>query len=177
MQYNSTDKFSKCYRGHKTKLRIQDDMLKYRYHYSVCTVVPLNLRREILDLGHSKWFSGHLGIFKTHRRILELFWWPGLYEDIVNFICNCEICIVVKPQHRNPGRMGVREFPCTPMELVSMDFLVDLPVSDLTAKTAAKCVLDFFLKFCISLKLYSDRDPELEAELFQILMELFGVQE
>ena len=86
------------------------------------------------------------------------------------------------------------------MELVSIDFLVELPVttrynrhlmcindhftkliqiypvSNRTTKTAAKCVLDFFLKFCISLKLYSDRDPEFEAELFQILMELFGVQ-
>ena len=101
----------------------------------------------------------NLGIFKTHRRILEFFWLPGLYEDIVNFNCNCEICVAVKPQHRNPRRMGVREFPCAPMELVSIDFLVELPVSDLTAKTAAKCVLDFFLKFCISLKLYSGRDP------------------
>ena len=88
MQGSSTDKFLKCYCRHKNKLLIQDGMLKYRHHDSVCTVVPLKLRHEILDLAHSKWFSGHLGIFKTHRRILELFWWSGLYED-------------------NPGRMGV----------------------------------------------------------------------
>ena len=200
MQGNSTDEFPKCYRRHKNKLLIKDDMLKYRHHDSVCTVVPLKLRREILDLAHSKWFSGHLGIFKTHRRILELFWWSGLYEDIVDFITNCEICIAVKPQHRNPGRMGIREFPRAPMELVSIDFLVELPVtarnnrhimcinehctkfiqiypvSDRTAKTAAKCVFDFFLKFGISFKLYSDRDPAFEAELFQILMGLFGVK-
>ena len=200
MHGNSIDKFPKCYRRYKNKLLIQDDTLKYRHHDSVCPVVPLKLRREILDLAHSKCFLGHLGIFKTHRRILELFWWSGLYEDIVNFISNCEICIAVKPQHRNPGRMGVREFPCAPMELVSIDFLVELPVttrnnrhimcindhftkfiqiypvSDRTAKTAAKCVFDFFLKFGISLRLYSDRDPAFEAELFQILMELFGVK-
>ena len=96
--------------------------------------------------------------------------------------------------------MGVRvtEFLCAPKELVSIDFLVELPVtarnnshimcikdrftkfiqiypvSDRTAKTAAKCAFDFFLKFSISLKLYSDRDPAFEAELFQILVELFG---
>ena len=175
-------------------------MLKYRHHDSVCTVVPLKLRREILDLTHSKRFSGDLGIFKTHSRIPELFWWPGLYEGIVNFISNCEICMIVKLQLRNPGRMGIREFPCAPMELVSIDFLVELPVtarnnrhimcindhftkfiqiypvSDRTAKTAAKCVFDFFLKFGISFKLYSDRDPAFEAELFQILMGLFGVK-
>ena len=96
--------------------------------------------------------------------------------------------------------MGVREFPCAPMESVSIDLLVELsvtarnnrhimcindhftkfiqiyPVSDRTAKTAAKCVFDFFLKFRISLTLYSGRDPAFEAELVQILMELFGVK-
>ena len=70
------------------------------------------------------------------------------------------------------------------MESVSIDFLVELPVttgnnrrimcindyfkkfiqiypiSDRTAKTAAKCVFDFFLKFGISLKLYSERERE-----------------
>ena len=99
MHGNSIDKFPKCYRRYKNKLLIQDDTLKYRHHDSVCPVVPLKLRREILDLAHSKCFLGHLGILKTHRRILELFWWSGLYEDIVNFISNCEICIAVKPQH------------------------------------------------------------------------------
>ena len=96
--------------------------------------------------------------------------------------------------------MGVREFSCAPMELVSIDLLVELSVtarnnrhimcindhitkfiqiyqvSDRTAKTAARCVFDFFLKFRISLTLYSGRDPAFEAELFQILMELFGVK-
>ena len=55
-------------------------------------------------------------------------------------------------------------------------FIQIYPVSDRTAKTAAKCVFDFFLKFAISFKLYSDRDPAFEAELFQILMGLFGVK-
>ena len=152
--------------------------------------MPLKLRRKILDLAHSKCFSGHLGIFKTRRRILELFCWPGLYEDIANFISNCEICKAVKLQHQNPGRMGVREFLCAPMELVLVDFLVELPVMSCnnrhmcindhftkfiqiypvlnrTAKTAAKCVFDFFLKFGISLKLYSDRDSALRQNYFK----------
>ena len=75
MQGNSTGKFPKCYRSHNNKLLKQDDMLKYRHHGSACTVVPLNLRSEILDLVHFKWFSGHLSIFKTNRRILELAFW------------------------------------------------------------------------------------------------------
>ena len=74
------------------------------------------------------------------------------------------------------------------MELVSIDFLVELPVttlnnrhmcindhftkfiqiypvSDRTAKTATKCVF-LFLKFGISLKLYSDRDSAFEQRRY-----------
>ena len=36
MQGNSTDKLPKCYPRHKNKLLIQDDMLEYRHHDSVC---------------------------------------------------------------------------------------------------------------------------------------------
>ena len=121
-------------------------MLKYRHHDSVFTVVPLKLRRENLDLAHSKWFSGHIGIFKTHRRILELFRWPGLSENGVNFISNCEICIAVKPQHRNPGRKGIRGFPYTLMELVSIDFLVELPAMARNNRHIM-CINDHFTKF------------------------------
>ena len=55
-----------------------------------------------------------------------------------------------------------------------MKFIQIYPVLDRTAETAAKCVFDFFLKFGISLKFYSERDPTFEAELFQILMGLLG---
>ena len=75
----------------------------------------------------------------------------------------------------------MRSFPTSPMELVSTDYLVKLPVTrrrnhhilsinghfsklsqiyavpDRIATTATKCVFDFFLRFGIPLKLYSER--------------------
>ena len=49
-------------------------------------------------------------------------------------------------------------------------------VLDRTAATSAKCVFDYFLKLGIAKKLYSDRDPAFESELFQLLMNMFGVK-
>ena len=163
-------------------------------------VCASELRSEILDLSHSQWCSGHFGIFKTHKRVLASFWWGGLYFDIVDLITQCEVCISVKALDRNPGRLGIRSFPSVPMELVSIDFLVDLPIThrgnrhvlsinhqfskftqlsavpDRTAATSAKCVFDYFLKFGIAKKFYSDCDPAFESELFQLLMKIFGVK-
>ena len=139
-------------------------------------------------------------VFLKLKRVLASFWWPGLHSDIVDFITQCEVCISVKPVNRNPGRMGLTSFPSSPMELVWINFLVDLPIThrgnrhklsindqfskfaqlyavpDRTAATSAKCVFGYFLKFAIAKKLYSDRDPAFESELFQLLMKMFGVK-
>ena len=48
-------------------------------------------------------------------------------------------------------------------------------IKDRTALTAAKCVLDFSLKFGLPRKFFSDQDPAYESELFQCLMTLLGV--
>ena len=85
--------------------------------------------------------------------------------------------------------MGIRSFPSSPIELVSTDFLVELPIThrgssrilsindqfskftqlyavpDRSAARSAKRVFDYFLKFAIAKKLYSDRGPAFESEL------------
>ena len=91
-------------------------------------------------------------------------------------------------------------FPTQPNELISIDYIVDVPitsrrnihiltrvdnltkyvkcfaVNDRTALIASRCVLDYFMNFGIPLNLYSDRDPAYEAELFQQLMSHLGVK-
>ena len=90
---------------------MENDLLMYNHHNNYLAVCPSKLSPEILDLSHSQWFSGHFGIFKTHKRVLASFGWPGLYSDTVDFITPCEVCIPVKPLNRNPRRMGIRSFP------------------------------------------------------------------
>lgn len=190
----------KSYRADRQKLFVDEDkLLKYRHHSNVLIVVPEHLRNEILSLCHNKWTSGHFGVFKTHKRVLNLFWWPGLYNDVTQYINNCDICLRVKRLGRVPGRMGIREWPNKPLELISIDYLVDLPqtsrrnkhilvindhfskfiqvyaVKDKTALTASRYVLDYCLRFGFPLRLLSDQDPAYESELFQHLMLALGV--
>ena len=197
---NNNHDIPKMYRISKNKLFVKDDLLMYNHHGHNLVVAPSEIRLEILNLCHSQWCSGHFGAFKTHKRVLKSFWWPCLYQEIVQYVSECEICLSIKRLNRNPGRMGIRSFPTSPMELVSIDFLVELPVTargnrhilsindqfskftliypvpDRTARTAGRCVFDYFLRFGIALKLYSDRDPAFEANLFQSLMKMFSVK-
>ena len=137
---------------------------------------------------------------RMQRRTLNNFWWPSTFRDVKDFVAECKVCLQTKPQKRKRARLGKREFPTAPLEPVSTDFLVDLPVTaknnqhilvmndhftkyiklyaakDRTAPTAAKCVVDYSLKFGLPNKLLSDQDPSFESQLFQCVIKELGVK-
>ena len=187
------------YRQSIHRISVKDNVLVFNNHGNLIIVIPQGLRTEILQHSHCDWSSGHFGTFKTHRRVLERFWWPNLRSDVDTFISKCELCQKTITSGAKHGQMGVRSWPRRPMELVSIDFIVDLPITprghkhilvindhfskflkcyplkDRTAATTCKYLFDYCLTFGIPFKLYSDRDPAFEAELFQLLMKQFGV--
>ena len=90
-------------------------------------------------------------------------------------------------------KVCIRETPFSqkkPLDLISIDFIVELPISncnnkhiltivdnftkrlkvyavpDRTSKTAPKCIYDYILTYGTPLRHYSDRDPAHEAKLF-----------
>ena len=190
----------KGYRRFIHRISIQDNLLVFNDRGNIIVIVPQNLREEVLRYSHCDWSSGHFGIFKTHRRVLERFWWPKLHGHVEAFISTCELCQKTKTSGKLHGQMGIRSWPSRPLELVSIDFIVDLPTTprghkhilvindqfskflkcyplkDRTAQTTCKYLFDYCLTFGIPLKLYSDRDPAFEAELFQLLMQQFEVK-
>lgn len=62
-----------------------DDEWSVRYQI----VVPKTYRSEILSLAHETPVSGHLGINKTHQKILSHFYWPGVRKDVAQFCKTC----------------------------------------------------------------------------------------
>ena len=85
-----------------------------------------SLRYEIVSLSHSEWYSGHFGIFKIIRRINNNYWWSTVKEDVTNFISTCKICSSIKTPNRPCGKMGRKKWPTAPLELISLEFLVNL---------------------------------------------------
>ncbi|KAI5717552.1 hypothetical protein M8J77_007836 [Diaphorina citri] len=52
-------------------------------------VIPTSLQKEMLERMH----IGHLGISKTKQLVRGSIYWPGMNEDISNFIENCPVCL------------------------------------------------------------------------------------
>ena len=48
-------------------------------------VLPVQCRRMVLQVAHDIPMSGHLGKEKTVQRVLQRFYWPTLYHDVVEY--------------------------------------------------------------------------------------------
>ena len=62
-----------------------------------------NLRRMILYELHDAPYSGHVGITKTYRAVLRVFWWPHLKQAVTDYVRSCATCQRNKSSNQMPG--------------------------------------------------------------------------
>ena len=55
-------------------------------------VLPQRCRSLVLRLAHDILFTGHLGITKTKDRIMQRYYWPGIFSDIAKYCRTCQVC-------------------------------------------------------------------------------------
>ncbi|XP_076904819.1 uncharacterized protein LOC143560396 [Bidens hawaiensis] len=110
-------------------------------------IPPLpTLRRKLLDEFHSSTLGGHSGINATYKRMIPLFVWSNLKNDITDFIRHCHTCQTTKgPNHRPYGLLQPLAIPSNIWEDISMDFITQLPASQ--GKTAIWVIVDRLSKF------------------------------
>lgn len=78
-------------------------------------VVPQGLREQVLKLGHSIPWAGHLGSKKTLDRIASRFYWPGLSTQVHECCQSCSICQLT-------GDRRVPKFPLQPLPVIDVPF-------------------------------------------------------
>ncbi len=74
--------------------------------------------------------SAHGGCHKCYNHIASTNYWPGMSRDLKCYINTCDICQKSKPHRHGPvGLLQPILIPTRPFEVVSMDFISDLPNS------------------------------------------------
>lgn len=112
-------------------------------------VIPHENRQEIIRQNHSEPTAGHLGIFKTHKRLSLNYFWPGMLQDVTNFVTNCDACLAHKhPNHATLGTMGRPKDCSRPFQMISMDLVGPLPVSR-KQNTFLLVITCCFSKYCV----------------------------
>ena len=79
-------------------------------------VVPKELRKQLIEVGHNSIVGGHLGVKKTADKILSNFYWPGIHIDVRHFCWSCDVCQRTIPKGR------VTKVPLSKMPLIDEPF-------------------------------------------------------
>ena len=123
-------------------------------------------------------------------------------NDIVQFVARCLECQQVKVDHRHPASLLPHDIPMTKWEIISMDFIVGLPLTQqkhnailvvvdrLTKNThfipvrdtyevadVARVFINEIIKFHgIPKKIISDRDPQFTSRFWNCMQSALGIQ-
>ena len=90
-----------------------------------------DVRLDVLCSCHDHRLAGHPGIGKMVSNIRHQFYWPRLVRFITDYVRSCSTCHQSKSVHHKPfGPLRFLPIAIQPWDLISMDFIEGLPLSD-----------------------------------------------
>ena len=164
--------------------------------------VPDSLCIEVMSEVHNILTkSAHRGHTKTYNHIASTYYWPKMSQDIKKYVSTCDICQKAKPQRHAPvGLLQPIPIPSQLFEVVSMDFILELPSSSgfdnilvimdkltkyaifipttisVTEVETAKLFLHHIIsKFNISQQVIMDRDARWKGEFWKEICKRMGM--
>ncbi|KAF1313198.1 Retrotransposon nucleocapsid protein, partial [Globisporangium splendens] len=166
--------------------------------------VPDNdrLRTRIISEYHDSPIAAHPGNRRTFLRTAQWYYWKTMQQDVKEYVKSCETCIRWKhDSQRKNGRLMPIPIPEQCWQVVSMDFITGLPLSEgydaiLTvvdklskrakyapthAKDGASDVAKVFFDTIVRHHglpevVISDRDSKFTSKFWTSLMKLMGIK-
>lgn len=131
------------------KLNKKDENPEFEYKL----IVPKSKRIAVLKECHDKPTAAHLGVYKTIKRVLQKYYWPGVIGDVKEYVKNCKICLQSKTTTKKPfGQMGKMKIATQPWEVVSMDLMGPF-VRSTKGNDHLLVITDYFSKYPILMPL------------------------
>jgi reverse transcriptase-like protein/integrase-like protein/chromodomain-containing protein len=107
--------------------RIQGDRLTFRNRLWV----PKGLRVQLIQDTHDSQIHVHPGREGLYAILARQYFWPGMGDNIRQFIRNCDSCAANKAwRTRRQGFLKPLPIPDRVWSEISMDFVIDLPESE-----------------------------------------------
>ncbi|KAA3461234.1 integrase [Gossypium australe] len=79
---------------------VDHDCLRFRNR--ICVLNVPELKELILQESHDSPFALHPGGTKMYRDLRELYWWPGMKKNTVEYVAKCLTCQRVMIEHQVP---------------------------------------------------------------------------
>ena len=163
-------------------------------------LVPKSRREMIFQAAHYNPMAGHLGCEKTQNRIMDRFFWPGIWADVRRWCAACPECQLVN----TPAipKAPLRPLPLVeiPFDRVAMDLigpfdrstqgyrfvlvLMDyatrypeaVPLRNISAKSVAQALFQIISRVGIPKEILTDQGTSFMSRTLRELYELLGIQ-
>lgn len=92
-------------------------------------VVPSDYKKKLMEEYHAAVMSGHFSGPRIYKTMSRQWWWEHMYQDIINYTCNCPQCTTAT---------GVRRRQSLPMKSIPVDHpfqIVGVDIMELTLTT------------------------------------------
>jgi hypothetical protein len=164
-------------------------------------VVPLSIRKQLLEEYHDSPLSGHLATRRTRLRLEDKYYWPSLSDDVKTYFKSCTVCALQRRStlrsYLNPLELATRPFealgldfmgpilPHSPLGnnhiLVITDYFTKwvevIPLRTTSALVTAKALMDRVILYHGPPKnVVTDRGPNFTSELFSSLCKALNVK-
>jgi len=163
--------------------------------------IPKEMRTKTLDKFHSQLM--HAGSEKMYLTMRTKIYWPNMYNEVREFVANCETCYKVKANtHVKKAKIQIREIPKTVFHTIHIDHLkmavpnamhqynyvliiIDelslqielIPTKTTSASECANALIDnWFCRYGVPTVLISDRHKAFTGALTQCLLKLCGIK-
>jgi len=153
---------------------LEDEVLWYKGRLWVPDSV--DLRKMILQEEHDSKVAGHMGQEKMIELVRRNFFWPQMDQWIEDYVRSCPECQKNKAaRHALYGLLQPLELAYRPWDEVSMDFIVDLPISN--GCSSIWVVVDGFTKMShfIPLKDREKKAPDLVRIFLKAIWRHHGI--
>lgn len=138
-------------------------------------VLPRHRRPAVLTENHDAATAGHLGIFKTFKRIQQRYYWPKMRHDIAKYVKTCKVCQRTKYDQEKPaGLLGSRRSADHPWTMLCADLMGPFPRSSKGFKYLL-VISDTFTKFTLLFPLRAATAASVARHLLDDVFMVYGV--
>jgi hypothetical protein len=117
----------------------------FYYKGRVWILDDLELKKDILEAEHDSKVAGHMGQDKTIELVRRNFFWSEMEKFIKDYVHSCPECQRNKvARHARYGLLQPLELAYRLWDSISMDFIIDLPVSDSVRNEPGRAGPDVF---------------------------------
>ena len=165
--------------------RIERDVIRKYVDSKVCgsreqlwkLVVPKDFRLEVISNAHDPPIAGHMGVYKTCKRLAERYTWPRMRVDVLRYVLRCRTCAAYKVPSSKPSGQYVAQPTCVgPWQLISCDLVGPLPRSK-SGHQYVFVVSDYFSKFVFATPLRTATAAKISKILEEDVFLKHGVPE